>query len=180
MQQSTGMRRADWVNPVLLLLFFFSGFCSLVYQVVWLRLAFAHFGIVTPVLSVVLSVFMLGLGAGSLLAGRSVGRLSRGFGVSPVTLYGLAELTIGVGALVVPAGFDYGDTLLLQIGVASSAGYLILSALVITATILPWCVMMGATFPLMMAFVRSRDRTQSQSFSALYLANVIGAMTGTI
>jgi spermidine synthase len=40
--------------------------------------------------------------------------------------------------------------------------------------------MMGATFPLMMAYVRSRDRTQSQSFSFLYLANVIGAMTGTV
>jgi hypothetical protein len=64
-----------WLNPVLFLLFFCSGFCSLVYQVVWLRLAFAHFGIVTPVLSVVLSVFMLGLGAGSLLAGRSARHL---------------------------------------------------------------------------------------------------------
>jgi spermidine synthase len=180
-QQATATGgRADWVSPLLLLLFFFSGFCSLVYQVVWLRLAFAHFGIVTPVLSVVLSVFMLGLGAGSLLAGRWASALSRQIGVSPATLYGLAELTIAVGALAVPAGFDYGDALLLHIGVASSVGYLFLSALVITATILPWCVMMGATFPLMMAYVRSRDRTQLRSFSSLYLANVIGAMTGTI
>jgi MFS family permease len=104
MRQAEAMRRVGWLNPVLFLLFFFSGFCSLVYQVVWLRLAFAHFGIVTPVLSVVLSVFMLGLGAGSLLAGRWAGALSRRIGVSPATLYGLAELTIGTGALAVPAG----------------------------------------------------------------------------
>jgi len=180
MRHPDGTSRIDWVNPVLFLLFFFSGFCSLVYQVVWLRLAFAHFGIVTPVLSVVLSVFMLGLGVGSLFGGRWGGALSSRMGVSPAALYGLAELIIGLGALVVPRGFEYGETLLLRIGAASSTGYLVLSALVIMVTILPWCVMMGATFPLMMAFVRSRDRRLSQSFSFLYLANVIGAMTGAV
>jgi spermidine synthase len=168
------------LNLVLFLLFFFSGFCSLVYQIVWLRLAFAHFGIVTPVLSVVLSVFMLGLGVGSLLAGRWGAALSHRLRLSPVVLYGTAELLIGLGALIVPTLFGYGETLLLRVGAASSTSYLVLSALVITAAILPWCVMMGATFPLMMAFVRERDRMQVQSFSLLYLANVIGAMTGTV
>ena len=42
-----------------------SGFCGLLYQVVWLRLAFAAFGVITPVLSIVLSVFMFGLSLGS-------------------------------------------------------------------------------------------------------------------
>jgi spermidine synthase len=65
------------VKPVLFLLFFFSGFCSLLYQVVWVRMAFAHFGVITPVLSVVLSVFMLGLGLGSLLAGKWIQWWSR-------------------------------------------------------------------------------------------------------
>lgn len=48
------------IHRVLFALFFASGFCSLLYQVIWLRLAFAHFSIITPVLSVVLSAFMLG------------------------------------------------------------------------------------------------------------------------
>lgn len=150
------------------------------YQVVWLRLAFGHFGIVTPVLSVVLSVFMLGLGAGSLLGGRWGPAAARRLGVSPAVLYGVTELIIGLGALVVPVLFGIGEIMLLQVGAASSATYLVLSALVITIAILPWCSMMGATFPLMMAFVRSRDPTRAQSFSFLYLANVIGAMTGTL
>jgi hypothetical protein len=50
----------QFTRQVLFLLFFVSGFCSLVYQVVWTRMAFASFGIITPVLSVVISVFMLG------------------------------------------------------------------------------------------------------------------------
>src|SRR5215510_4046352 len=49
------------------LLFVASGFCSLLYQIVWLRLAFAAFGVNTPVLSIVLSIFMLGLALGSWL-----------------------------------------------------------------------------------------------------------------
>ena len=52
---------------VLFLLFVASGFCGLLYQVVWIRLAFAAFGVITPVLSVVISVFMLGLALGCLL-----------------------------------------------------------------------------------------------------------------
>jgi hypothetical protein len=51
-------------------LFLASGFCGLLYQVVWLRLAFAAFGVITPVLSIVLSVFMLGLSLGSWAGGR--------------------------------------------------------------------------------------------------------------
>ena len=48
-------------RSLLFVFFFISGFSSLVYQVVWTRLAFASFGIITPVMSVVISVFMLGL-----------------------------------------------------------------------------------------------------------------------
>ena len=49
------------LTQTLFALFVLSGFCGLVYQIVWLRLAFKSFGIATPVLSVVVSVFMLGL-----------------------------------------------------------------------------------------------------------------------
>jgi len=45
---------------------------------------------------------------------------------------------------------------------------------------LPWCVCMGATFPWMMAYVRERDSQNAESFSFLYVANVLGAMTGTL
>src|SRR5947207_10190836 len=87
-------------------LFFLSGFCSLLYQVVWLRLAFAHFGIITPVLSVVISVFMLGLGIGSVVAGRGVETWSSRFRVNPIRLYAAAEIVIGIGAFTVRGLFQ--------------------------------------------------------------------------
>jgi hypothetical protein len=125
------------VKPVLFAMFFFSGFCSLLYQVVWLRLAFAKFGVVTPVLSVVLSVFMLGLGIGSILGGRWAEWGRRRLGVSPAFLYGAAELTIGVGAFMVPWLFQAGADYLLKAGEASSNGYLFGSAVFIVLAILP-------------------------------------------
>ena len=81
-------------RPLLFLLFFISGFCGLAYQVIWTRLAFAAFGIITPVLSVVISVFMLGLAIGAWVSGRWVGTLVQKTRLSAVTLYALAELGI--------------------------------------------------------------------------------------
>ncbi len=143
-----------------------------------MRLAFAHFGIITPVLSVVISVFMLGLGVGSVLAGQGVETWSSRLRVSPVRLYAIAELGIGIGAFTVPWLFRIGEDALLRLGDASSARYLLLSALYIAVAISPWCVLMGATFPLMMSFVRRTRPSETTGFSFLYLANVIGAMVG--
>jgi spermidine synthase len=176
-KQLSGMD--SFTRRVLFFLFFVSGFCSLVYQVVWTRLAFASFGIITPVLSVVLSVFMLGLAVGSWAGGRYISSLVKKTGLSAVCFYGGAELLIGLGAFAVPKLFTIGEHVLLTSGETDSFRYLSLSALVLAAAILPWCVCMGATFPFMMAYVRERDSDNTKSFSFLYLANVLGAMSGT-
>ena len=41
--------------------FIVSGFCSLVYQVTWLRVAMASFGVNSLIVAICLSVFMAGL-----------------------------------------------------------------------------------------------------------------------
>lgn len=148
---------------------------------VWTRLAYAFFGINTPVLSVVLSVFMTGLALGSWWGGRWVSR--QGERSQPalfLRLYGLAELGIGLGAFLVPALFSAGEKLLLPLGAMDSTGYLFFSALVILISLLPWCFCMGATFPLMMAYLSRGRKASESSFSLLYTANVLGALAGTI
>ena len=170
----------SFIRRILFFLFFLSGFCSLVYQVVWTRMAFASFGIITPVLSVVLSVFMLGLAVGSWAGGRSIASLVKKTGLSAAVFYAVAEMMIGLGAFAVPKFFATGEYILLAAGQTNSIGYLSLSALVLAFSILPWCIFMGATFPLMMAYVREWDSKNTGSFSYLYLANVLGAMSGTL
>ena len=170
----------QFTRRVLFFLFFLSGFCSLAYQVVWTRMAFASFGIITPVLSVVLSVFMLGLAVGSWAGGRYIASLVEKTGLSAVVFYAGAEFLIGLGAFAVPKLFALGEHILLTSGQTDSFRYLSLSALVLAFSILPWCLFMGTTFPFMMAYIRERDSKNTESFSFLYLANVLGAMSGTL
>lgn len=160
------------------LLFVVSGFCGLVYQIVWLRLAFASFGIVTPVLSILLSAFMAGLALGSWLGGRLAARLVGGGAGRAAIAYGVVELVIASGAVAVPSLFGLGEDALLEFGAGAMGGYLLASALWIAGAILPFATCMGATFPLMMGFLRARLPGEERSFSWLYLGNVLGAMCG--
>ena len=171
---TTGRRR------VLFLLFFVSGACGLLYQIVWLRLAFASFGVITPVLSVVVAVFMLGLALGSWGAGKWVGVWSRRSGLSAIYLYAAAEIVVGISAFTVPSVFRAGASWLLPLGELDSFAYLLYSALILGCSILPACIAMGTTYPLMLAFVKQVEQDEDNSFSFLYMANVIGAAVGTL
>lgn len=162
------------------LMFLASGFCGLLYQIVWMRLAFAAFGAITPVLSVVISVFMGGLAIGSWAGGRWIEGRGRGARLPAIGYYGLAELGIGIGGLSVPAIFGAGERILLSCGSMESLPYLAASAGILAISILPWCVGMGATFPFMMAHIRATAPAQQHGFSFLYLANVVGGMLGTL
>jgi spermidine synthase/MFS family permease len=167
-------------RQILFLLFFISGFSSLVYQVVWTRMAFATFGIISPVLSVIISVFMLGLCLGAWAGGKSIAWLARKTRSSAIVFYMATELVIGMSAFAVPVLFAVSGKALLAAGEMDSFRYLIFSAVLLAFSILPWCVCMGATFPFMMAYVREQDRQNTESFSFLYVANVLGAMIGTL
>ena len=167
-------------HVLLFALFFVSGFCGLLYQTIWLRLALASFGVVTPVVSVIISVFMLGLGLGSWLAGKYVNEARRLTGLSAMTFYGLVELVIAAGAFAVPACFRIGEQWLLHVGQANSTEYLLWSAIVIASSICLFSTAMGMTFPLVMSFIEELETDDHRSFSFLYVANLAGAVCGTL
>src|SRR2546427_10392244 len=88
-------------RPSLTWWFFFflgSGFAGLVYEVVWLRLAMAAFGVTTPLVSIVLSVFMAGPALGRGVGGRLGGR----GGAAPPRLLGVAAGPAGLRAPAPP------------------------------------------------------------------------------
>ncbi len=166
--------------PWYFVFFLVSGFCSILYEVVWLRLAMAQYGVTTPLVSLVLSIFMLGLGLGSWGAGHLVkkwGRLS----FAPLRFYALTELLISISALVVPLELSWGTQLLesLETHGLSSTRYYLAAGTWIAFSLVPWCAFMGATFPFAMFAIEERACSESsRSFSYLYLANVLGAVMG--
>jgi spermidine synthase len=163
------------------LFFFVSGFCSLLYEIVWLRLAMAQFGVTSAMVSIVLSMFMAGLGLGSWASGRLLRHYGGRLRVQPLRIYALVELLIGISAIAVPLELQLGRHLLEHLQVLSSWSYYLASGVCVAFALVPWCACMGATFPLVMLATRqSFPDKAARSFSYLYLANVLGAVAGAI
>jgi len=163
------------------LFFFISGFCSVLYELVWLRLSMAQFGVTTAMVSIVLSVFMAGLGLGSWISGRWLERSDRFLTSAALPFYALTELLIGFSGVLVPHELGWGRILLERFTLSSSFLYYCLAGIWVSVTLLPWCALMGATVPLgMRAIGQTQPKESTRSFSYLYMANVGGAVVGTI
>jgi spermidine synthase len=164
--------------------FFLSGFCSILYELVWLRLAMAEFGVTTPMVSIVLSTFMAGLGIGSWWSGHLLRRHGLRLSMPHLQLYAITEMIIGCSAVIVPMELAAGRWILAHVGGSaslSSGGYYVASGFWLALALVPWCTCMGATIPLGMSAIRSDRRMESRrSFSFLYLANVLGAVAGSL
>src|SRR3954471_1799735 len=97
-----------WVR-LLCVLFFFSGFPALIYQLTWQRELFLIFGVNIESVTVVVTAFMLGLGLGSLAGGwlskrRDVALLPLLAAIELMTAaFGIVSLGVfaQVGALIV-------------------------------------------------------------------------------
>jgi spermidine synthase len=164
--------------------FVISGFCGLVYEVIWVRLAMASFGVTTALVSIVLSLFMAGMGLGAWGAGALTRTVLRGNRQRALWFYCIAELLIGSSAFMVPKELELGREFMLHMGSLGSwqsSSYYLVSGIWIAIALVPWCTFLGATYPLLMAVIRQGGRVASdRSFSYLYVANVIGALLGTL
>jgi predicted membrane-bound spermidine synthase len=164
--------------------FFTSGFCSILYELVWLRLAMAQFGVTTAMISIVLSTFMAGLGVGSWVSGHLLRKYGQRLTSRPLRLYAIAELLIGASAAILPWELRTGRFVLEHMGGSlslSSSGYYVAAGVWLACSLIPWCACMGATIPLGMFAIRSDKRIESRrSFSFFYLANVFGAVVGAL
>src|SRR5512138_2000048 len=89
---------------LLVLVYLGSGLCSLIDEVVWLRLLKLIIGNTVYASSVVVSVFMGGLAIGAALAGRFCERFKK-----PLRAYALIELTVTATALLSPAALRLAD-----------------------------------------------------------------------
>ncbi len=168
-------------RALLLACFFFSGLTALLYQTVWMRLSLAAFGVNSSVVASVLAVFMLGLAAGTVGASRVLA-LADGRGVGPLRLYGVAEITVGIGGLAVPSLLRAARQVMLSAGPENGVSYTLLTLAFIALILFPFCTAMGLTFPAAVAFLRSAGASGGGRlpFSALYVANVSGALLGAI
>ena len=159
--------------PIALLL---SGFASLTYQIVWVRRFAVVLGTTNAAVTLVLAMFLGGLGLGALLAGRSGGRLG-------VARLARRFLLLELGAAGFAAGLPLylgGSLPLLRLSDMGS-GAPILTAVVASMFLLPAATLMGATLPTLTALARRiRDRSEGSAAGWLYAANTAGALIGSV
>lgn len=162
---------------VIFLLFFLSGACGLMYEVVWTRMMTFVFGISVYAVTTVLCSFMAGLALGSLFFGRLADRSSR-----LLLIYGLLEIGIGLFALAFPAIMKGLEPVFIHIYQSFYGKYYLFSFirfLIIFAVLLAPTIMMGGTFPLLSrCFVRG-EKSLGQDLGFLYAINTTGAVAGT-
>jgi hypothetical protein len=117
-------------------LFFVSGFAAILYQIVWQRMLFALIGINIEVVTLIVTLFIGGLGVGSLLGGIA----SRLAGNRLLAAFGAVELGIGLFGAVSPSLFRGLGRLAVDLDPA-------VVALGVAALVLPPTLAMGANTP---------------------------------
>src|SRR5688500_3400509 len=160
--------------PLLALLFFGSGACALVYQVMWLRLLSLVFGVTVYAASTVLASFMAGLALGSFVAGRSARRIP-----SPLLAFGIVEILIGVSALATPLVLDAVKNVwvVFQPTLPSSLVFITVARFVVAFIVLiVSTTLMGATLPIVMRSALVTERAVASRIGLLYAVNTMGAI----
>ena len=174
-EHSQDLERSE--QKALLVLFFFSGVSSLVYQVVWARMLTVVFGTTLLATSTVLSAFMAGLALGSYVLGRYIDRCKH-----PLRIFAALEVGIGLFALFFPSisanlGNAYGALVGLQgnFYLFSLARFGLCFALLLIPTAL-----MGGTLPVMAKFAVRRLGRLGGRVGQLYAINTLGAVVGVL
>jgi spermidine synthase len=157
-------RASELWTRILCVLFFFSGFPALIYQLTWQRALFRIFGVNIESVTIVVTAFMLGLGLGSLLGGG----LSKRQSIPLLPLLAAIEALTGAFGLASLDIFDKVGALTLGLPLPVTA--LVTLGLVIVPTLL-----MGATLPLLVAHLARRSGNVGSSVGTLYYVNTLGA-----
>src|ERR1700761_4373995 len=101
-QHEASASRLTRSTRILCVLFFFSGFPALIYQLTWQRALFRIFGVNIESVTIVVTAFMLGLGIGSLVGGL----LSRRRGIALLPLLAAIEFATAAFGLLSLRIFD--------------------------------------------------------------------------
>jgi len=163
---------ANWI----MLIYFCSGLCSLIDEVVWVRLLKLTLGNTVYASSIVVSMFMGGLALGALIMARFADRVKR-----RLRLYAILEVCATVSALSLPFLLRGADAAYrwFYVKYQPSAGALLFVQVIVSACILLVPAMvMGSTLPLLGRYVTALQERVGRFVGRLYALNTLGAALG--
>ena len=150
-------------------IFFISGLSALIYQVCWQRLLFTGFGVDLTSITVIVSVFMAGLGIGAFFGGRIADKYPQNI----ILIFCLIELGIGCFGLL-------SHQLILNLQDMLIHANLVMTALGSFILLLFPTFLMGTTLPLLTSFFNQHIQNIGDSIGQLYFYNTLGAAFGAL
>ncbi|MFW2013708.1 fused MFS/spermidine synthase [Acinetobacter bereziniae] len=150
-------------------IFFISGLSALIYQVCWQRLLFTGFGVDLTSITIIVSVFMTGLGIGAFFGGRIADKFSKNI----IILFCLIEFGIGCFGLL-------SHHLILNVQDMLIHTSLVMTALSSFILLLFPTFLMGTTLPLLTSFFNQHIQNIGDSIGQLYFYNTLGAAFGAL
>lgn len=157
--------RAKWdTDKLYFLLFFLSGFPALLYQIVWQRALFTLYGVNIESVTIIVTVFMLGLGLGSLAGGW----LSSRPATHLLLAFGIIEFSVGTFGAVSIWIFH-------RIGAMTAGASTSLTGFIAFGLLLVPTILMGSTLPLLVEHFVRRTGNVGESVGLLYSVNTLGS-----
>jgi spermidine synthase len=165
-------------DTTLSILYMLSGCCGLIYQTIWIRKFSLVFGSTIFSMSIVIAVFFGGLAIGS----RLFGKLST-HTKSPVRIYAILEIIIGLYALAFPRMLEGIELVYASMYSSICHNFTILvlvkSLLACSLLLLP-TVLMGGTLPILARHFVKKIPTVGSQTGLIYGLNTLGAAMGSL
>ena len=171
-------------------LFFCSGVSGLIYQVLWVRQFGRVFGNTVYSGSVVVAIFMLGLGVGSYLFGARADRRHASGAIGLVRMYAGLEAVIAVVGLGISLLLPHLTSFVAQLSaydigpggwrVLSTGSYVVRAAVALVLLGPITCLMGGTLTVLVRAVARIDDGERGWRVGLLYGVNTLGAALGAM
>jgi spermidine synthase len=154
-----------------------SGLTALASQVIWVRLLSLLFGATTYTFSLILGVFLFGLGIGSSL-GAAISRNT----ANPRVAFGWVQmalcLAIAWAGLMLSESLPYWP---INPSITSSIWFNFqLDIVRCLWVVLPGAILWGASFPLALASVAKPGQDMGRLVGGVYAANTVGAIVGSL
>ncbi len=169
------------IETIVLICFFLSGISGLIYQILWTRMIVKVIGGAPFAVSIILTVFMGGLGLGAYLASKNIDRIKETGKL--LRMYGILELIIGVYAGAIPIllkVFLPLYSILYNQLYHHDIIYNLLTFIGVSIILCLPVVCMGATLPILCQFYVTSLSHLGTHTGRLYGLNTIGAAVGAL
>ncbi|KUG23053.1 hypothetical protein ASZ90_007162 [hydrocarbon metagenome] len=169
------------IGVIILVCFFSSGISGLIYQILWTKMIVKVIGGAPYAISIILTVFMGGLGLGAYLVSKYIDRIKETGKL--LRTYGILEVAIGIYAGVVPFLLKGFLPLYSVLYNQLYHHYVIYNLLTFLGVFIILCIpviCMGATLPILCQFYVSSLSHLGTHVGRLYGLNTIGAAVGAL